>query len=132
MTANPRRVLIDTGPLVAWVTAGESHHLAVRRLLDDFDGQLLSTWPVVTETCHLIAEHQVATFLRWAGSGGLTIVVIPPGATLALADRIEQYADLPMDLADASLIWLADTLGVLDIITLDRRDFGVYRTERGL
>jgi predicted nucleic acid-binding protein len=44
---------------------------------------------------------------------------------------MDKYADLPMDLADASLIWVADTFGVLDILTLDRRDFGVYRTERG-
>jgi hypothetical protein len=36
-----------------------------------------------------------------------------------------------MDLADASLIWLAETRGVLDILTLDRRDFGIYRTTRG-
>jgi len=42
-----------------------------------------------------------------------------------------KYTDLPMDLADASLVWLAEHLGVLDIITLDRRDFGIYRTARG-
>jgi uncharacterized protein len=48
-----------------------------------------------------------------------------------LADRRDKYADLPMEPADASLIWLAESLGVLDILTLDRRDFGVYRTDRG-
>ena len=73
----------------------------------------------------------VSGFLRWVGSGGLTVVDVPAGATLGLADRMDKYADLPMDLADASLIWLAESLGVLDILTLDRRDFGVYRTERG-
>jgi hypothetical protein len=59
------------------------------------------------------------------------VVDVPIDATLVLADRIDKYADLPMDLADASLIWLAETRGVLDILTLDRRDFGIYRTTRG-
>jgi hypothetical protein len=36
-----------------------------------------------------------------------------------------------MNLADASLIWLAESLGVMDILTIDRRDFGIYRTLRG-
>jgi predicted nucleic acid-binding protein len=126
-----QRVLIDTGPLIAWMDAADAHHEAVTDLLGRFRGELVSTWPVLTETCHLVPDHLVSPFLRWVGSGGLTVAEVPQAALLALADRMDKYADLPMDLADASLIWLADTLGVLDIITLDRRDFGVYRTDRG-
>jgi predicted nucleic acid-binding protein len=131
MVPRRQRVLIDTGPLIAWIDAADTHHAAVRELLDGFRGELVSTWPVLTETCHLLPEHLVSPFLRWVGSGGLTVAEIPPGALLALADRMDKYSDLPMDLADASLIWLADTLGLLDVVTLDRRDFGVYRTDRG-
>ena len=40
---------------------------------------------------------------------------------------MDKYADLPMDYADATLVVLAEDLGVSDILTLDRRDFGVYR-----
>ena len=61
----------------------------------------------------------------------MTIVELPPSAAQALADRMGKYADLPMDLADASLNWLAENLGVLDVLTLDRRNFGIYRTARG-
>jgi uncharacterized protein len=86
---------------------------------------------VLTEVCHLLPERLVSRFLRWVGAGGLTVIEVPPAAVPGLADRMDKYADLPMDLADASLIWVAETLGVLDILTLDRRDFGVYRTERG-
>jgi len=131
MAPRQQRVLVDTGPLIAWIDAADAHHAAVRELLDGFRGELVSTWPVLTETCHLLPEHLVSPFLRWVGSGGLTVAEISPSALLALADRMDKYSDLPMDLADASLIWLADTLGVLDVITLDRRDFGVYRTDRG-
>lgn len=126
-----RRLLIDTGPLVAWFDADDGHHEGVKRCLGAFEGELLSTWPVLTETCHLLPEPTVPTFMQWVARGGLTIVELPPSAAQALADRMGRYADLPMDLADASLIWLAESLGVLDVLTLDRRDFGIYRTARG-
>lgn len=126
-----RRVLIDTGPLVAWFDAADAHHVQVRAFLAGYTGELVSTWPVLTEVCHLLPEHMVSTFLRWVGSGGLTVADLPAAAMPGLADRMDKYADLPMDLADASLIWLAESLGVLDILTLDRRGFGVYRTDRG-
>ena len=131
MATGARRVIVDTGPLVGWFDAADPSHAAVHDFLGAFEGELLSTWPVLTEVSHLVPEHLVTPFLRWVGAGGVTVVELPVAATIALADRMDKYADLPMDLADASLIWVAETLGVLDILTLDRRDFGVYRTERG-
>lgn len=125
------RVLVDTGPLVAWLDAADAQHELVRAFFADFKGELISTWPVLTEVCHLLPQRSIAPFLRWVGAGGLTLVELPAATTMVLADRIDKYADLPMDLADASLIWLAEARGLLDIVTLDRRDFGVYRTERG-
>jgi predicted nucleic acid-binding protein len=126
-----RRLLVDTGPLVAWFDADDTHHESVKRYLNEYDGELLSTWLVLTETCHLLPESAVPGFMQWVARGGLTIAELPASAALALADRMGKYADLPMDLADASLIWLAESLGVLDVLTLDQRDFGIYRTERG-
>ena len=73
----------------------------------------------------------VADFLRWLGRGGITVVDVPVSALSGLADRIDKYADRPMGLADASLIWLAESLGLLDVLTIDRHDFGIYRTARG-
>lgn len=127
----PPRLLVDTGPLVAWLDAADAHHERVREFFEGFTGELLCTWPVFTEVCHLVPERMVANFLRWAGSGGLTVVEVPAAVLIGLSDRMDKYADLPMDLADATLVWLAESQGVLDIATLDRRDFGVYRTERG-
>jgi len=126
-----RRLLIDTGPLVAWFDADDGHHDSVKRFLDGYDGELLCTWMVLTETCHLLPEPVVPLFMQWVAQGGLSIVELPASAAPALAARMGKYADLPMDLADASLIWLAEHLGVLDIITLDRRDLGIHRTARG-
>jgi predicted nucleic acid-binding protein len=44
---------------------------------------------------------------------------------------MEKYADLPMDYADATLVLLAERLGVFDLLTLDRRGFTVFRSSRG-
>ena len=52
-------------------------------------------------------------------------------ALATLANWKEKYADLPIDLADASLVWLAQQTGVLDILSIDLKDFSVYRLSNG-
>lgn len=96
-----------------------------------FEGRLLTTWPVVTEVCHLLPGPVVPRFMQWIARGGLAVVEMPAAAAATLAARMEQYADLPMDLADASLLWLSEHTGVDRVATLDERDFGVYRTAAG-
>ena len=126
------QVLVDSGPLLALFNAADHWHARVVAWLQAHPALgLVSTWPVLTEVCHLLPEALVSGFLRWVEAGGMTIVEVPPAALPVLADRMDKYADLPMDLADASLIWVAETTGVLDVVTLDRRDFGIYRTARG-
>jgi predicted nucleic acid-binding protein len=60
----PARILIDTGPLVAWLDASDPWNGNVAALLAHYRGELLSTWPVITEVRHLVPERQVAHFLR--------------------------------------------------------------------
>ncbi len=131
MTRAAQRLIVDAAPLIGWFDANDAYHAMVRGFFDGYTGDLLSTWPVLSEVCHLLPEHMVANFVRWVGRGGVTVIDVPASAIPALADRMDKYADLPMDLADASLIRLAESLGVMDILTIDRRDFGIYRTSRG-
>ncbi len=65
--------------------------------------------------------------MRSVARGGLEVRDVPQDVTERIADRMEKYADLPMDLADASLVWLEDETGIHDIITFDDRDFSVCR-----
>jgi predicted nucleic acid-binding protein len=125
------KALIDTGPLVAWLDKGDGDHPRVAGFLGGFDGQLLSTWPVLTEVCHLLPRHVVGRFMRWVSAGGLSILEMPQVAVDDIAGLMEKNDDLPMDLADASLLWFAANLGVGEVITLDQRDFGVYRLPGG-
>jgi uncharacterized protein len=131
VTRAAQRLIVDAGPLIGWFDANDAYHAMVRGFFDSYTGELLRTWPTLSEVCHLLPEHMVANFVRWLSRGGITVIDVPASAIAALADRMDKYADLPKDLADASLIWLAESLGVMDILTIDRRDFGIYRTLRG-
>lgn len=124
-------VLVDAGPLIALTDRSDKHHRRVASYLRRFSGSLLTTWPVLAEACHFMPEHAQIAFLRWADAGGLAVMEMNPSALATLADWKEKYADLPMDLADASLLWLARQTGVLDILTIDLKDFSVYRLSNG-
>ncbi len=124
-------ILVHAGPLIALVDRSDKHHRRVTSYLRRFDGSLLTTWPVLAEACHFMPERTQIAFLRWADAGGLGVMEIDHSALATLADCKEKYADLPMDLADASLVWLAHHNGMLGILTIDLKDFSVYRLPDG-
>lgn len=123
--------LVDTGPLVAWFDRSDQDHQACAVFFRQHTGVLVSTWPVLTEVCHLIPPGISPRFLEWVSLGALSVVELGGSALELMASSMRQYADLPMDLADASLLWVAHAYGLRNIATLDRRDFGVYRLPGG-
>lgn len=125
-----RRLIVDTGPLVALGNAAERRHRAAVEFFGGFDGALLTTVAVIAEVCALLPFHRTATFLRDVAHSNFALAHVPEGELPALAALMDKYADRPMDFADASLLWLADTLGIADIATLDS-GFHIYRTRRG-
>ena len=66
----------------------------------------------------------------WPG-GELLVWDIPAAAVAQIGKLMQKYASLPMDLADASLVWLATETGVTTVMTLDARDFSRYRLPDG-
>lgn len=124
-------VLVDAGPLIALVDRSDKHHRRVKGYLKAFTGRLLTTWPVLAEACHFMPEATQIAFLRWAEGGGLGVVELDETALGTLADWKQKYADLPMDLADASLLWAAQRSHTFDILTIDLKDFSVYRLPSG-
>lgn len=123
--------LVDTGALVAWFNRRDGEHRRVAAFFDKFRGQLLTSWPVLVETVHLLPAHAGLRFLRWAKDGGVTIHELPPAAIVQIAALVEKYNDADMDVTDASLVWLADQLRVFDIVTTDATHFRTYRTASG-
>ncbi len=129
-----RTWLVDTGPFIAYINRRDPAHAAVAARLDGFDGQLVTTGAVVTEVMHFLAgvPGGPAAFAELLVASGAGIAEMSePAAVLAAAGLMARYSDTPMDFADATLVQLADTLGVTDILTLDRRGFSTYRTTKG-
>lgn len=125
------RALVDTGALVALVNRADRRHSQAVAWFRGFRGQMLSTEAVVTETAYVLAaspEHQRAA-LGWVqrarDASMLQIAAVEDHA--AVARILAKYADLPCDYADATLIWLAEKTGVLQIATIDQQDFSIYR-----
>ncbi|HEX2164532.1 MAG TPA: hypothetical protein VHM02_11335 [Thermoanaerobaculia bacterium] len=126
--------LLDTGPLVAYLDAGDPQHRAVRRCLDGFSGRLVTTSAVITEAMHLAAADSrgprlVADFMAEAGVESYDFT--RPAELRDAVSLMERYRNLPMDYADATLLLLAEALDVADLLTLDRRGFAAFRTQDG-
>jgi predicted nucleic acid-binding protein len=123
-------ILTDAGPLVALIDRGERDHARCRALLEKIEGPLLTTWPALTEAMYLLgsAAGWLAQEKLWRLlSRGDLVVHVPETRELARTrDLMERYSDLPMDLADASLVAAAESLGEHRVFTLDSH-FEVYR-----
>jgi uncharacterized protein len=123
-----RNVLVDSGPLIALFDRSDNHHVRVKAFLRAFKGVLLTSWPVLTEVCHLLdfsAQCQL-DFLRWVQRGGVTVEGLDHQALDEIIALMDKYHDRPMDLADASLLVLALRNGIRHIISVDS-DFEIYR-----
>ena len=121
------RLVVDTGFLVALYRRGDSLHDAALRFLHGNRAPLLTTSPVVVETCHFLNVRGKVELLSWVTKGGLNVAEVPTETYPALAANLEKYANLDIDLADATLIWLAELLGEYQILTVDQRDFTAFR-----
>lgn len=124
-------IIADTGFWLALANTKDRHHEAALRALDRVHEPLVSTWPVMTETCHLLATRlgvaAELAFVRSATSGAFRIFELTTHHLPRVAELMEKYRDLPMDLADASLVILAEAIESGRILSTDQRDFHTYR-----
>lgn len=123
----PNPLAVDSGPWVAWLNARDKHHERAVAFFKRRPERLITTWAVVTEVCHLVPQPSRSLFLRWIAAGGASVFHLPGEDAARVAQWMDQYHDLPMDLADGSLVWLSHHVGTHLIATTDRTDFSVYR-----
>jgi predicted nucleic acid-binding protein len=126
--------LVDTGPLVAYLDAGDRSHAKVAARLDDFSGALATSGAVITETMHLLAVSRAGprTLAGFVAASGMAVYdLCQPLELHEAVVLMEKYSDTPMDFADATLVLLAEGLNVREILTLDRRGFSTYRNRQG-
>ena len=86
------------------------------------------------EAAYLLSPPQRYTLLQWGGTGCVAVFPFAQEALQDLVPLMTRYTQEPrteMDLADASLVWLAEETGVTRVMTLDLRDFSRYRLADG-
>lgn len=127
-------ILTDAGPLIALIDRGEADHARCVSALAHVTLPLVTTWPALTEAMYLLGEAAgwpgQAALWRLVERGDLEVVDVTPTARARMRTLMDKYRDLPMDLADASLVALAEEHGWSRVFTLDS-DFLVYRLPRG-
>ena len=127
-----KKCLIDAGPMIALFDKSDRYHNHAMVFLESYNGQLLTSWPVITEVCYMLNFNVEAQtdFLKWINIGAVQVKEIDNTVVGRIIDLIKTYDNVPMDLADASLVVLAEEAGIEEIISIDS-DFNIYRNLNG-
>lgn len=128
-----RRVLADTGPIVAILSRRDQYHRTCVEALRDLPGPLFTCWPVITEAAWLLRRdtNAVQQLLNSLNTGFLELLPLTTADAKPIASVLKKYRDIRIQLADAALVHLAARDGLDTIFTLDQRDFSVYRLPKG-
>jgi len=130
MTYHPL-ILADSGFLFAYYSAKDKYHQQVRRFYESCTSKLVTTPPICTEVMWLLSPdwHTQNEFLLDVAKRLYECEQLLPEDFSRIAQLNAQYADLPGDFADLSLITISERLDIAAIATLDS-DFDVYRRYR--
>lgn len=128
-----RDVLLDAGPIVALLDRRDQWHASSSGAWQQLAHRCVTTEAVLAESCHLMlrGRYVPALAVELVLDAKIPIIPLDREAHEHAARLMNDYADLPMDYADASLVTLADTLGVSRVFTTDRRGFATYRSMQG-
>jgi predicted nucleic acid-binding protein len=119
-------ILVDTSIFVAVANARDNNHDVAMDLLETSSGDLLVLPTVVAETCYMLGRFSSAAgaaFLRDFDDGPLDLTDLSVPDLDRMAELVEQYADFLLGGTDASLVAVAERLGIERIATFDRRHF---------
>jgi uncharacterized protein len=124
-------LIVDAGPLYAYIDADDAHHNAALELLETHPGPLIVPTLVITEVAYLVATRlgvkPEVRFLGDLASGAFTVEPVAAADWLRIAELVARYADLPLGTVDASVVATAERLGMREVATVDRRHFSVVR-----
>ncbi len=129
-------MLTDTGPIVAIIDAGDAEHAAcMARLRTLLRGPLLTTWPCFTEAMYLLDNVGGYRFQdrlwNWRRNGRLILLDISDLEAVRMDALMGQYQNVPMDLADASLVAIAEHRNITRLFTIDT-DYHIYQLANGI
>ena len=121
-------ILLDTGVIVALLDRSERYHSQCVEVLSDLTGALVTCEAAIAEACYLLRDLRTApeAVVSNVGSGVFQIPIRLADQAASVEKLLRKYRDVPMGLADACLVDLADRLDTGRVLTLDR-DFEIYR-----
>ena len=127
--------LTDTGPLVALLDRDDGKHIACLEAARQLPpGPLLTSWPCFVEAMYLLGSvggfRYQAELWRLQTTGRLRLHDLTSDEIQHMAEMMDKYQDTPMDLADASLVAIADSRSIRQVFTVDS-DFRIYRLADG-
>jgi predicted nucleic acid-binding protein len=123
-------IVVDTSVILAYMNSADEHHESVREWLLQADDDLVTTPLIVAEADHLVAARggrAAAGALRADLAAGAYVVDWWPQAIATAVRVADRYDDMPLGLADASLVALAERHETVEIATLDERHFRAVR-----
>jgi predicted nucleic acid-binding protein len=124
-------IITDTGFWLALIDEKDAYHPAANQAFQTYDEPLITTWAVMTETCYLLLDRKGVQaqlkFIDGYSQNLFAVFDLELHHGIRIAQLMQKYANLPMDLADASLVILAEHLGHGRIFSVDQRDFNTYR-----
>jgi uncharacterized protein len=125
-----KRAVADTGPLIAIVRKREKSHKKCVAALKALRPPLLTCWPVLTEAACLLRDEPggIRAIAGLVASRSLRLVELDEEALHWIVAYVERYKSVGAQMADAAVMYIAETEGIETVFTLDRRDFSVYRT----
>ena len=130
--SRPSAVVVDTGVLLAAADADDRWHQQASHLLEERPAeQLVLPTPVAVEAAWLIASRlgpsTETAFVTSVASGDFMVADLAPADWSRCAELTEQYLDLGLGLVDASVVAIAERLGITSVASTDRRDLLVVR-----
>jgi len=121
--------LVDSGPLIALFDKGDKYHQDILKFFKAYRGEFVTTWAVVTEVTHMLDFNLKVQldFLKWLELGAVEIYEIRQSDLTEIIPMMTKYTNVPMDLADSTLMFVAQKESIKEIVSIDS-DFDIYRT----
>jgi len=124
-------LIVDAGPLIAYLDELDPDHPACLELLETHPGPLIVPTLVISEVVHIIGRRGRSEteprFLSDLASGALIVQPVHAADWMRIAELVWRYRDLPLGTVDGSVVAAAERRELTSIATLDRRHFGVVR-----
>ena len=126
-----KRVIIDTGPLVAFINKSDHYHNWAITQFSQLNPPFLTCESVISEVCFLLrnTENGIKNIIQLIERGLIQIPFKLESEISTISNLMKKYNNIPMSLADACLVRMSEQISDSIICTLDS-DFKVYRKEK--